>query len=147
MDAYISHLSQVENDKGTIKVRHELVSTTNNILNGQYVPGRNETIVEPQLQRIIFLNPLGETNLQERMVLSNWRKYTRQLEMLHPEYGQINWTLHIPDHSKQQDGSSCGIYCLMFAEKHLQGSSLEGITQAEANWERKKVANTLMKTL
>ncbi|XP_076101160.1 uncharacterized protein LOC143070914 isoform X3 [Mytilus galloprovincialis] len=43
MDAYISHLSQVENDKGTIKVRHELVSTTNNILNGQYVPGRNET--------------------------------------------------------------------------------------------------------
>ncbi|CAG2187083.1 unnamed protein product [Mytilus edulis] len=32
----------------------------------------------------------------------------------------------------------------LFAEKHLQGSSMEGITKAEANWERKKVANTLM---
>ncbi|CAG2254245.1 unnamed protein product [Mytilus edulis] len=62
------------------------------------IKGEIKKIVEPQLQRIIFLNPLGETYPQERM----------------------------------------------FAEKHLQGSSMEGITKAEANWERKHVANTLM---
>ncbi|XP_076101152.1 uncharacterized protein LOC143070914 isoform X2 [Mytilus galloprovincialis] len=73
MDAYISHLSQVENDKGTIKVRHELVSTTNNILNGQYVPGRNETIVEPQLQRIIFLNEREWFFQTGENTLGNWK--------------------------------------------------------------------------
>ncbi|XP_063441809.1 uncharacterized protein LOC134722168 [Mytilus trossulus] len=65
--------------------------------------------------------------------------------LLHPENGYKNWTLEVvPDHSKQLDGSSCGIFCLLFAEKYLAGQSLLGITQEEVNYKRVMIAHTLM---
>ncbi|XP_052099658.1 sentrin-specific protease 2-like [Mytilus californianus] len=167
MDAYLTYIAQTEMDKGNIKVRHQLVSSTNNIINGRYVPGRHEKnklipydfvigayhergghwdllIVEPSKGKVVFLNPLGETAYQKRTVLLHWRKYIGQMLLLHPENGYKNWTLEVPDHSKQLDGSSCGIYCLLFAEKYLAGESLLGITQEEVNNKRADIAHTLM---
>ncbi|CAC5422337.1 unnamed protein product [Mytilus coruscus] len=42
VDAYLGYIAQMEMDKGRVKVRHEVVSTVTNILNGRYVTGRNE---------------------------------------------------------------------------------------------------------
>ncbi|XP_071126728.1 sentrin-specific protease 1-like [Mytilus edulis] len=167
MDAYLTYIAQTEMDKGNIKVRHQLVSSTNNIINGKYVPGRHEKnklipydfvigayhqrgghwdllIVEPSKGKVVFLNPLGASPNQKRTVLLNWRKYIGQMLLLHPENGYKNWTLEVPDHSKQLDGSSCGIFCLLFAEKYLAGQSLLGITQEEVNNKRVTIAHTLM---
>ncbi|XP_063418506.1 uncharacterized protein LOC134701302 isoform X1 [Mytilus trossulus] len=161
------HNRPKEMDKGNIKVRHQLVCTTNNIINGKYVPGRHEKnklipydfvigayhqrgghwdllIVEPSKGKVVFLNPLGASPNQKRTVLLNWRKYIGQMLLLHPENGYKNWTLEVPDHSKQLDGSSCGIFCLLFAEKYLAGQSLLGITQEEVNNKRVMIAQTLM---
>ncbi|CAC5417980.1 unnamed protein product [Mytilus coruscus] len=167
MDAYLTYIAQTEMDKGNIKIRHQLVSSTNNIINGKYVPGRHEKnklipydfvigayhqrgghwdllIVEPSKGKVVFLNPLGESPNQKRTVLLNWRKYIGQMLLLHPENGYKNWTLEVPDHSKQLDGSSCGIFCLLFAEKYLAGQSLLGITQEEVKNKRVTIAHTLM---
>jgi hypothetical protein len=45
IDAYLSYLAQSEMDKGIRKVRHEVVSTVNNIINGKYVLGRHEKVI------------------------------------------------------------------------------------------------------
>ncbi|CAC5403772.1 unnamed protein product [Mytilus coruscus] len=107
-----------------------------------------DKIIEPPKARVVFFNPMGETMLQRRTrrtVLLNWKKYIGQLLMLHLEDDMIkNCSLHIPEHSKQQDGSSCGIFCLMFAEKYINGSTLMGISQAQVDAKRRAVASTLM---
>ena len=43
-----------------------------------------------------------------------FRKYMGQLLLLYPEVniGQC-WKIEIPEHSKQKDDFSCGIYCIL----------------------------------
>ncbi|XP_063435626.1 sentrin-specific protease 2-like [Mytilus trossulus] len=168
MDAYLELVANREMANG-IKIKHMLVTTTNNILNGEYVPARNDKnilmstefiigayhqsgshwdllIIEPLNGRIIFLNPMGETDFQMRTVPLRWKKFIEQLLLQFPADAAVidkEWNLEVPTHSKQQDGSSCGIYCLMFADKYLARTSLH-ITPAESNQKRKSIARSLM---
>ncbi|CAC5394736.1 unnamed protein product [Mytilus coruscus] len=73
MDASLTYIARSEMNKGNIKVRHQLVSSTNNIINGRSVPGRHEKIVNPLKGKVVFLNLFGETANQKRTVLLNWR--------------------------------------------------------------------------
>lgn len=56
----------------------------------------------------------------------------------------IQWELKVNEHSKQKDGSSCGVFCLMFAERHISGESLLNITNEDVLRKRTEVGTTLL---
>lgn len=159
LDAYMSYLAQKEWDKGE-KVKHLGVSKMTSIINDHvqssekkcrvleydYIIGvyhqrghRFLVIVELKSFKVYFYNPLGETTFQRRQVLNGWRNYMGRNLLL-----SIQWELKVNEHSKQKDGSSCGVFCLMFAERHLSGESLLNITNEDVLRKRTEVGTTLL---
>ncbi|XP_061186890.1 uncharacterized protein LOC133195018 [Saccostrea echinata] len=96
-------------------------------------------IIEPKSFTVYFYNPLGETTFQCRQVLNGWRNYMGRNLFLS---GQ--WELKVKEHSKQKDGSSCGVFCLMYAERHLSGQSLLNITKEDVQRKRTEIGTTLL---
>ncbi|KAJ8303770.1 hypothetical protein KUTeg_018693 [Tegillarca granosa] len=62
----------------------------------------------------------------------------------HREQKVVKCKMNCPEHSKQLDGCICGVYTLMFAEKHPQGVQCTNITTENLQQERKKIAVTLL---
>ncbi|VDI41750.1 Hypothetical predicted protein [Mytilus galloprovincialis] len=71
MDAYLTYIAQTEMDKGNIKVRHQLVSSTNNIINGKYVPGRHEKFAEKYLAGQCLLGITQEEVNNKRVTIAH----------------------------------------------------------------------------
>ncbi|WAR09062.1 hypothetical protein MAR_019020, partial [Mya arenaria] len=59
---------------------------------------------------------------------------------------QREWRSSFVRHASQTDSFNCGIFCLIFAEKHMTGAadSLVHITLADLNIMRRKVAKKVM---
>ncbi|XP_052221450.1 uncharacterized protein LOC127838001 isoform X2 [Dreissena polymorpha] len=72
------------------------------------------------LHRIWVLDPLGELPATLKEILQLWKSYMA----VRPEH-QHRWKLLVKPHPKQLDSSSCGVFCVQFAEKILKGEPLK----------------------
>ncbi|KAL5015441.1 hypothetical protein ScPMuIL_009711 [Solemya velum] len=82
-------------------------------------------IIHPKERTILYLNPLGETHISEQKMLQNWYYFLREREMAGLNLIPVGtWSLRSPQHAKQADGISCGIYVIQLAENYLKKQSL-----------------------
>ncbi|KAJ8303738.1 hypothetical protein KUTeg_018661 [Tegillarca granosa] len=72
------------------------------------------------------------------------RSFMKSMCNQHREQKVVKCKMNCPEHSKQLDGCICGVYTLMFAEKHPQGVQCTNITTENLQQERKKIAVTLL---
>ncbi|KAF1382278.1 hypothetical protein PFLUV_G00142060 [Perca fluviatilis] len=98
-------------------------------------------IVKMDEKSLLVIDPLGNENMYQRKILWNWRNFWKTRNV-----SEGPWTIQTAKHNLQQDGSSCGVLILMFAELILQGRS---ICVAQTDTEevlaaRVKIAATLL---
>ncbi|XP_033724763.1 uncharacterized protein LOC117314766 [Pecten maximus] len=55
-----------------------------------------------------------------------------------------SWHLESKPHAKQLDSCNCGVYCLMFAERHLSGDSLLDISLKDVEAKRREIGCTFL---
>ncbi|XP_069109043.1 uncharacterized protein [Argopecten irradians] len=82
--------------------------------------------VYPKQRRLIYVNPLGETQAKKDLILMNWRRflqYRYNIGIDSPPAAS-KWLLDTQCHIKQYDSVSCGIYVLKFAEDLLSDRPL-----------------------
>nr|XP_022287307.1 uncharacterized protein LOC111100026 isoform X5 [Crassostrea virginica] len=80
-------------------------------------------VIDCRSSTIYVLDPLGETSKLLKSVLGNWRNYLKSSKY-NTSLAESPWAVQTLPHVKQQDSNSCGIFCLMFAEKMLHGNDL-----------------------
>ncbi|XP_076732602.1 uncharacterized protein LOC143413426 isoform X3 [Maylandia zebra] len=69
---------------------------------------------------IVYMNSFGESEVRKSAVLKNWSSFASARGCT----GE--WTLSHVSHPHQQDGNSCGVHVIMFAQ-----SLIDGKTQVE----------------
>ncbi|XP_056007375.1 uncharacterized protein LOC125672780 isoform X2 [Ostrea edulis] len=74
-------------------------------------------------KRLTVLDPLGESKMTMQCILSTWKNFLR-ISKKNTSLSCGNWYVNTIPHTKQQDSSSCGIFCLMFVEKLLEEEAL-----------------------
>nr|XP_055025616.1 ras-associated and pleckstrin homology domains-containing protein 1-like [Misgurnus anguillicaudatus] len=85
------------------------------------------TIMIPQENRALFLDPLGETSKD----IQKCQNVTRSF-MMQKGYDIPGWACGTLPHSRQPDGSSCGAFVLKFAECFLNNEPLHFSTTEES---------------
>lgn len=100
-------------------------------------------VVEMTKKALILIDPLSNEKLYEHKILRNWRKFLGKANR-----GSDGWSVHMMTHDTQEDGSSCGILILMFAEAYLFRKKVENISTAKMDIARgrMKVACSLLQT-
>uniref|UniRef100_A0A8W8L346 Ubiquitin-like protease family profile domain-containing protein n=1 Tax=Magallana gigas TaxID=29159 RepID=A0A8W8L346_MAGGI len=101
-------------------------------------------IVEPKKGLIYFYNPLTERRIQIREVQRNWCSYMGARMIAFNEPDTMQWKVETKEHSKQTDSFNCGVYCLLFAERHFSGQSITNITKMDLDNMRIQIATNLM---
>lgn len=101
-------------------------------------------IVEPKKGLIYFYNPLTERRIQIREVQRNWSSYMGARMIAFNEPDTMQWKVETKEHSKQTDSFNCGVYCLLFAERHFSGQSITNITKMDLDNMRIQIATNLM---
>ncbi|XP_051955409.1 uncharacterized protein LOC127624640 [Xyrauchen texanus] len=98
-------------------------------------------IVKMDEKSLLVLDPLGNENMYQRKMLRNWRNFWKTRNV-----SEGPWTIQTAKHNLQQDGSSCGVLILMFAELILQGRSVcvAQTDTEEVSAARVKIAATLL---
>lgn len=78
-------------------------------------------IIKFNTNEIVVVDPLGETGITIKNIFSSWMTFLKL-----KGDPQLNlWRVSTLKHPKQQDSDSCGVYCLMFAEKYAGGICLD----------------------
>ncbi|XP_062598700.1 sentrin-specific protease 2-like, partial [Saccostrea cucullata] len=104
-------------------------------------------IVEVREGKIFFYNPCGERSHEMKKIERSWRKYDSEYRIKYQISNKSpDWKICTSPHALQRDSFNCGIYCLVFAEKHLNGHlhDLQSITKKDLQIMRRKVALELM---
>ncbi|XP_062600010.1 uncharacterized protein LOC134261603 [Saccostrea cucullata] len=97
--------------------------------------------------KIFFYNPCGERPTEMKKIERRWMKYIEDVEVAcGVQFPLRNWSVTNIAHTRQRDSFNCGIYCLIFAEKHLTNklSDLQSITDNELQEMRRSVAEHIM---
>ncbi|XP_056008435.1 uncharacterized protein LOC125666366 [Ostrea edulis] len=166
MDAYIAFIVQAEIEKGkqitmypsqtmtaimsgTFSVeicRKKLKVFECEAIVGAIIKHQHWTlvIVEPKKGLIYFYNPLNERRIQIRDIQRNWCLYMSARMIALNELDNMQWKVETREHSKQTDSFNCGVYCLMFAERHFSGQPISNITNADLDLMRIRIATDLM---
>nr|XP_034309435.1 uncharacterized protein LOC117683729 [Crassostrea gigas] len=101
-----------------------------------------------KLGKVYFYNPCGEKAAEMKKIERNWRKYIEDLQTLlgTSHIPPREWSVTSVAHSKQRDSYNCGVYCLIFAEKHLSNKfeDLNSINESDLKTMRMAVAKHLM---
>ncbi|KAL4233951.1 Sentrin-specific protease 2 [Mactra antiquata] len=87
-------------------------------------------IVELGKKIIVYLDPLGEKERKRNSIFAKW------LKLIHSQDGTTvdnDWKMISPDHARQEDGISCGVYVIQFVELYLNGEDLD------FHWSKKQV--------
>lgn len=121
------------------------------VILGIYHRSHHWTLVVVEVKRgvIFFYNPCGERRTEMRKIVNSWRKYEKDYrEKFDVQTKVSDWKITSTPHTNQKDAFNCGIFCLMFAEKHLAGdfTSLLTITSANLKHMRRVVASKLMES-
>ncbi|XP_056007179.1 uncharacterized protein LOC125652353 [Ostrea edulis] len=175
MDSYITLLTIAENDLGR-KVLHYMQTKMTSIIEGNYTfknqaaSQRNQknieeldaeiiigsyyrsshwtlVVVEMKNGNIYYYNPCGERVAEMKKIERNWRKYIQTLQtVFNANLPTRQWRVTNVAHSLQKDSFNCGMYCLIFADKHLNNKfeELMPITVDDLNSMRITVADHLM---
>lgn len=136
MDSYIGAIAEAETDKGK-KVMRIPTSTMTAIVEGNCLQNMTlKNLVKPKARQKKNFNPLGETLLQKMMIHENWSNFFNQriatgLESTTSSIQYRNWTQHTVDHSKQLDSHNCGVFVLLFCERHFSKENLLNISPEE----------------
>ncbi|KAJ8349420.1 hypothetical protein SKAU_G00245500 [Synaphobranchus kaupii] len=97
-------------------------------------------VIYPQEKKSLFLDPMGESLANTRRCLETTRAFMRQKGC-----NVSRWSCDSLPHGLQQDGTSCGIFALKFAEKVLEGEALDTkVSLGAVNKWRLEVATTLL---
>ncbi|KAK3576764.1 hypothetical protein CHS0354_014579 [Potamilus streckersoni] len=81
-------------------------------------------IISASVRRMTVLNPLGEVDELLTSLLSTWKSFLANSPTNFSLTLGPNWEVVTIPHSKQLDSTSCGIFCLKFAEKLLKQEEL-----------------------
>lgn len=166
IDAYIAFIVQAEIEKGNHitmypsqtmtgimsgtysveKCRKKLKGFECEAIVGAVIKHQHWTlvIVEPKKGLIYFYNPLTERRIQIREVQRNWCSYMGARMIAFNEPDTMQWKVETKEHSKQTDSFNCGVYCLLFAERHFSGQSITNITKMDLDNMRIQIATNLM---
>ncbi|KAK2173489.1 hypothetical protein NP493_867g01010 [Ridgeia piscesae] len=75
----------------------------------------------PSVRNIVYVNPLGEKPTRIKAILNAWNAITKW----HPnKVPQGTWKVTLRPHTRQQDGHSCGVLVMEFADLLLAGKDL-----------------------
>ncbi|XP_055997908.1 uncharacterized protein LOC130047289 [Ostrea edulis] len=140
MTAIMSGTFSVENCRKKLKV-FECEAIVGAIIKHQHW---TLVIVEPKKGLIYFYNPLNERRIQIRDIQRNWCSYMNARMIALNELDNMQWKVETREHSKQTDSFNCGVYCLMFAERHFSGQPISNITNADLDLMRIRIATDLM---
>ncbi|XP_076873239.1 uncharacterized protein LOC143523013 isoform X2 [Brachyhypopomus gauderio] len=98
------------------------------------------TVLYPHEQKCLFLDPLGESEGKIKRCLEATRAFMRKKGC-----NVSKWTCSTLPHARQQDGTSCGVLALNFAECILKEMAVNTQTTQEAvNELRLGIAMTLL---
>ncbi|KAK2187423.1 hypothetical protein NP493_166g04019 [Ridgeia piscesae] len=93
----------------------------------------------PSVRNIVYVNPLGEKPTRIKAILNAWSAITKR----HPNEGpQTTWKVTLRPHTRQQDGHSCGVLVMKFADLLLAGKDL--MTENTVNNLRRQQALRLL---
>nr|XP_061824018.1 uncharacterized protein LOC133611331 isoform X1 [Nerophis lumbriciformis] len=104
-----------------------------NLSNSRFVPHlscfhvKNTKVIYPHERRCLFLDPLGESKRNIQRCLESTRAFMRKKDC-----NVTRWTCSTLAHARQQDGTSCGVLALKFAEKILKGQPINIETHLSA---------------
>ncbi|XP_041855497.1 uncharacterized protein LOC121649029 [Melanotaenia boesemani] len=99
------------------------------------------TVIHPSEKRSLFLDPLGESHEKTKRCLEATRAFMRKRGC-----NVSRWVCGTLPHVNQQDGVSCGVFVLKFAECILEGKPLQFDNSTTAmNTVRFQIATTLLK--
>lgn len=168
VDAFLAYLTQSYIDQGG-NILHIITRTLTNILDGEfnkdggiltktklmkkktilgaYLQSENHwdlVVIEPWTGDLYFYNPLGETQELSKRICNNWSLFMKARKIKKIEKDQKTWTIKSPQHTKQKDSSNCGVYTLMFAERHLNKKAMVRITPKDVREMRRKIALNLL---
>lgn len=79
-------------------------------------------------RELVVMDPLGELAITLRTIFTSWINYLKLKN--DPHHHQ--WQVLTKKHPKQQDSTSCGVYCLMFADKYIASESMDFRTNVES---------------
>ncbi|KAK2915793.1 hypothetical protein Q8A67_000167 [Cirrhinus molitorella] len=89
-------------------------------------------------QTITYMDPFGEEEERKNDIMKNWSSFAEAKGCT------FEWTWTDVAHPQQEDGHSCGVHVLMFAQALLDGKTLvEGYTSAEIPQLRAQFCHTL----
>ncbi|XP_056009107.1 uncharacterized protein LOC130051290 [Ostrea edulis] len=171
MDSYISLLAVAQNDMYKKVLHYDTLKMTS-IIEGTFVRPQTSkemkieeldadivvgtyhrsghwtlVVVEMKQGKIYFYNPCGERPAEMKKIERRWRKYVEDVEVAcGVQFPLRTWSVTNTAHSKQKDSFNCGIYCFIFAEKHMTNKlcDLQSITGNELEETRRSVAEHIM---
>ncbi|KAL3868427.1 hypothetical protein ACJMK2_041235, partial [Sinanodonta woodiana] len=89
-------------------------------------------IISTSARRMIILDPLGEVDASLTGFLSTWKSFLANSNRHVHMTLWTDWEVVALPHTKQPDSTSCGIFCLKFAEKFLHNDDFIGKNQDSA---------------
>ncbi|XP_060562038.1 uncharacterized protein LOC132721701 isoform X2 [Ruditapes philippinarum] len=114
---------------------------------GIYGRGAHWTLILAEISstKLFFYNPTGENPTERYKILKNWRKFIRQYNaMCSYEKLPLEWSITSRKHTLQTDSNNCGVFCMLFAEKHIKEVGMEAITADELTKCRRNVAEKVL---
>ncbi|KAI7789264.1 hypothetical protein IRJ41_007597 [Triplophysa rosa] len=114
-------------------------STCNNLENGNHW---TLFLCDLKKQAITYMDPFGEEEEKKNDILMNWSSFAKAKGC------SFKWSWTDVPHPRQEDGHSCGVHVLMFAQALLDGQILvEGYTSVEIPQLRAQFCYTLFNSL
>ncbi|XP_076854739.1 uncharacterized protein LOC143509775 [Brachyhypopomus gauderio] len=100
-------------------------------------------IVTMSRKIVSIIDPMGNEGSYERKILRNWRNFLNTIG--HKDSG-AEWRTTVFKHKEQEDGSSCGVLVMKFAEEFLLTGVVENVqtTQAAVSTARMGIACSLL---
>ena len=95
------------------------------IVDAVHEPGHwSLMVVFPKLERLVYVNPLGEPEDLCKAYLTNWSKYMKMRRSINLDGGiAADYMIGTVRHPKLKDSTSCGLYVMKFARHFLEGHS------------------------
>ncbi|XP_062610918.1 uncharacterized protein LOC134272747, partial [Saccostrea cucullata] len=128
---------------GSSNNKQEIEELYADVILGIYYRSSHWTLVVVEMKsgKVYFYNPCGETGMEMKKIERNWRKYVEDLQNSLGTYlPPKEWRVTNVAHARQKDSFNCGVYCLIFAEKHLTDKLADLKTISESDLEDMRIA-------
>ncbi|XP_053404644.1 sentrin-specific protease 2-like [Mercenaria mercenaria] len=117
-----STVGQIMNKTFSSRTSHKL--SDYKLVVGAYIRASHWTLVVLDLQKeiVYFYNPVeGAEDIEMAFIKSSMCGFIAKCNQENEADVVRRWRVDVLPHSSQTDSFNCGVYCLLFAEKHLHG--------------------------